>query len=172
MIGRVLHQLHCVKISRAIDLGCGTGLCGSVLREVSEHLIGVDIAAKMLAQAEEKHSYDTLIEAEVVSFLQKDHQQYDLAVAADMFPYLGELDTFFTAVSLRMTQNGLFIFSHEISANEPWQLQDSARFSHHPDYIKALCEKHGFNIIYQENVVARQQQEKDLHVMLYAASKV
>ncbi len=167
-IGRILHQLDCNKVKNTIDLGCGTGLCGVVLREVSEHLTGVDMAAKMLAEANHKGIYDELIEAELIAFLQNNTQRYELAVAADVLPYLGELDTLFAAIHQRLAKEGLFIFTHEISTSEAWKLQDSARFSHHPDYIKTLCKQHDFQIVYQEKVVARQQQEKPLYVMLYA----
>lgn len=174
IIGRALHQLHYEKagidgqkVHYAIDLGCGTGLCGAILRELSEHLTGVDLSAKMLAQAKSKEIYDELVEAELISFLQHNTQHYELMVAADVLPYLGELNTLFMAVYQHLTNNGLFIFTHEISKQQPWQLQDSARFSHHPDYIKTLCSQHGFQLIYQEKVIARQQNGQDLYVMLY-----
>ena len=167
-IGRLLHQLQYTNIKHAIDLGCGTGLCGAVLRELSKHLTGVDIAAKMLAQAKDKGIYDQLDEAELITFLQHDKHHYELALAADVLPYLGELDTLFKVIHQRLAKDGLFIFTHEISENKPWQLQDSARFSHHPDYIKALCEKYSFHIMSQEKITARQQNQQALDVMLYA----
>lgn len=169
LIGRVLHQLNITHVKHAIDLGCGTGLCGVVLHEICEQLTGVDIAAKMLAQAKSKDIYDQLVEAELIDFLQQNKQDYELAVAADVLPYLGELDTLFAAIHQRLTSDGLFIFTHEISDNQPWQLQDSARFSHHPDYIKGLCSQQGFKLIYQEKVVARQQNGQALYVVLYVA---
>lgn len=171
-IGRLLHRLKCSNLNHSIDLGCGTGLCGVVLRELSKHVTGVDISAKMLAQAKHKGIYDKLVEAELITFLQQDNQSYQLAVAADVLPYLGELDTLFAAVHQRLTKAGIFIFTHEISEAQPWQLQDSARFSHHPDYIKTLCDQHGFQIINQEKVVARQQEQQGLEVMIYAAQKM
>jgi len=166
-IGRLLHRLKCNNIDYAIDLGCGTGLCGSILRELSNKLIGIDISPKMLAQATNKGLYDKLIEAELVNFLDYNTQSYQLAVAADVLPYLGELDTFFAAIRRRLSDKGLFIFSHEISETNPWTLQESARFSHHPDYIKTLCNQHGLKIIEQERVTARHQNQQPLEVMLY-----
>ena len=126
----------------------------------------------MLAQARDKGIYDQLIEAELITFLQQDKQSYDLAVAADVLPYLGELNTLFATLHKHLVTNGLFIFTHEISENPPFHLQDSARFAHHPDYIKILCQEQGFQHVYQENVVARQQNQQAMHVMLYAARAV
>jgi predicted TPR repeat methyltransferase len=167
-IGRLLHKLLCDKITYAVDLGCGTGLSGIVLREWSTHLTGVDISEKMLAQANQKDIYDTLIEAEIVTFLQHDHLSYQLIVAADVLPYLGELDSLFAAIHHRLEKEGLFIFTHEMNETEPWTLQDSARFNHHCDYIKAQCDQHQLKIVAQEKVTARQQHQHPLNVMLYA----
>ncbi|MFZ4077738.1 MAG: class I SAM-dependent DNA methyltransferase, partial [Legionellaceae bacterium] len=166
-IGRALHQLQCTKVTHTIDLGCGTGLCGIVLRELSEQLTGIDISTKMLAQAKNKAIYDELIEAELISFLQKDTTPYDMAVAADVLPYLGELGPLFSGIHQRLNNQGLFIFTHEISTDDPWTLQDTSRFSHHPDYIHSLCSQYDFKILFQENIIARHQQNQELHVMLY-----
>ncbi|CAG0905879.1 unnamed protein product, partial [Cyprideis torosa] len=45
------------KIWSALDLGCGTGLCGQAFQDISPVLIGVDISANMLARAREKMIY-------------------------------------------------------------------------------------------------------------------
>ena len=166
-IMQALHELGYTHFNRTMDLGCGTGLIGVVLRESSQHLTGLDIAAKMLAQARDKAVYDTLIEAELVHYLQENEQQYDLIVAADVLPYSGDLEPLFNVITKRLTQQGLFIFSSEISKDQPWALQDSARFCHHPDYIQQLCEQQGLKLVYQNKLVARQQDQQDLYVMLY-----
>lgn len=170
-IGRILHRLKFAKSKHSVDLGCGTGLSGVVLRELSERLTGVDISNKMLAQAKTKGIYDELVESELIKFLQKNKQHYDLAVAADVLPYLGELESLFAAVAKRLNKDGFFIFTHEISEKPGWQLQESARFSHHPDYIKQLCRKHGFTIMVEEKVVARKQEQQGLDVLLYVVAK-
>ena len=43
-----------------LDIGCGTGLCGPLLRPYASRLIGVDLSAGMLAHAEEKNVYTDL----------------------------------------------------------------------------------------------------------------
>lgn len=169
-IMRALHSLGYTHFKHTIDLGCGTGLSGCVLRESSERLTGIDIAAKMLAQAREKAVYDTLIEAELLTFLQQDTQYYDLILAADVLPYSGDLQPLFSQVKQRLAEFGLFVFSSEISTDQPWTLQDSARFCHHPDYIRALCDEQGLQLIYQNKIVARQQDQHDLYVILYVAA--
>ncbi|PJE12281.1 tetratricopeptide repeat protein [Legionella sp.] len=171
-IAQLIHHLNLFQVGQAIDLGCGTGLSGVVLREICQHLTGVDIAAKMLTQAKNKDIYDHLVEADLVSFLQKDKQHYELIVAADVLPYIGDLDPLFTAVAERLSEKGYFIFTTEISEKEPWQLQATARFSHHPDYIKALCKSRGLQLHCQEKVIARTQDQQALSVMLFAVQPI
>jgi predicted TPR repeat methyltransferase len=167
LITRILQKQSITDVTNTIDLGCGTGLCGSALRNISHHLIGVDIADKMLSQARTKGFYDELIENDVVSYLENHQESHQLAVAADVLPYLSDLAPLFQILHKRLTNHGYFIFSHEIGESSSWTLQQSARFAHHPDYIQQLCADNGFQILYQENVVARLQNDQSMPVMLY-----
>lgn len=170
-LGRTLHQLELIQVDRALDLGCGTGLSGIVLREVCKHLTGVDIAEKMISHAKEKGIYDSLIHAEAIDFLKENHQHYDLIVAADVLPYFGDLTILFQSISEHTNADGYFIFTTEISEEEPWTLQTSARFNHSPDYIKNLASQFQFTILKQEKVPARIQNQQPLNVMLYVLKK-
>ena len=167
---RTLHQLGYFQFKSSLDLGCGTGLSGVVLRDASDYLTGVDISAKMLEQARAKNVYDQLTEMELLNFLQQENQTYDLIAALDVLPYLGDLHAVFDAIQHQLTPHGLFVFSCEICADEPWQLQESARFCHNPDYIQTLCMQHNMKLIDQNKIAARQQEKQDLHVMLYVLS--
>lgn len=166
-IARVLHKFHVLHVENTLDLGCGTGLTGLILREISDVLIGVDISAKMLNQAKAKNIYNQLVEKELITFLQHDKQRYDLVVAADVFPYLGELDSFFAALKLNLQPQAYFLFTIEISKTEPWLLQPTARFSHNPNYIRELCNQYELEIIHQEQLIARQQDKQALAEILF-----
>lgn len=170
-IAKLLHRFCQQPIDFTLDLGCGTGLTGLVLREISNHVTGVDLSQKMLDQARQKSIYDELELGEIITYLQTITQQYGLIVAADVIPYLGELDTLFACVSKCIANQGFFVFSHEITEEQPWQLQHTARFSHQPRYVAQLCEHYGFTVLAQDKVVARQQQDKDLYVMLYVVQR-
>lgn len=170
-LASLIHQLNLTDLQQTIDLGCGTGFSAPVLREISKKLIGVDIAAKMLAEAKKKGLYDQLIEAELVHFLQEETECYDFALAADVLPYLGDLEPLFSALTKRLISGGYFIFSTEITEVSSWHLQETARFSHKPAYIQELCSQHDLALIQQKSVKARQQNEQALSVMLYIAQK-
>jgi predicted TPR repeat methyltransferase len=170
-LGRIVHQLELTKVNKALDLGCGTGLAGVVIREISKHLTGVDIAEKMLAHAKEKGIYDVLAKAELIEFLKQNKQHYDLVIAADVLPYFGDLGALFKSIYDHLSPDGYFIFTIEISKTTPWFLEPSARFSHHPDYIKDLAVQYQFQLAKQEKIEARLQNQYPLEVLLYVFKK-
>lgn len=170
-IVRLLDDLSISQVDHSLDLGCGTGLTGQVLRDVSKTLDGVDIADKMLAVARKKNIYDTLQAGNAVDFLKQTSSEYGLIVAADILPYFGELDQLFELISKRLAPQGYFIFTTEISDAAPWTLQANARFSHHADYLQQLADKSGLQNRSRQQVVARQQEGKDLPVWLIALQK-
>jgi predicted TPR repeat methyltransferase len=171
---RIMHQTiySVAPIPHSLDLGCGTGLMGNVLRELSTQLTGVDIAEKMLKQAAQTGLYNQLITREGVDFLESCPTPFNLIVAADMLPYLGDLHPLFLAIRRGLTQGGYWLFSIEISAKEQYQLQPSTRFAHHPEYIRALQAQHQLHIIHQERVIARHQAEQEVPVMVYLMQAV
>lgn len=170
-IARIAHELHLLTLDKTLDLGCGTGLTGSVLRELSAQLVGVDIAEKMLAHAKQKNIYDQLIKMDILTFLRQDNALYDLIVAADVLPYFGNLDTLMHLISQHIAVEQYFIFTTEINEHHPWQLERSARFSHQPEYINALLNNCSLRLIRQEPIPARLQNHVPLQVMLYVAQK-
>ena len=163
----ILHERSLLSYQKGLDLGCGTGLSGMILKPHTQHLTGVDIASKMLVVAKEKAIYDDLVEAELLGYLQHADCVFDVAVAADVLPYFGDLSPLFEAIKPRLAKDAIFWFTTEISHTAPWVLQPSIRFCHHPDYMKELCTRLGFTIIHQETMVARKQENNDLYVILY-----
>jgi len=114
-----------------LDLGCGTGLAGVALRDRVSRLDGVDLSPEMIRQAELKGVYDRLVVSELMTFLagvpatdagdgrqEAVPQRYDLVVAADVVPYLGDLTPLVAAVAGRLHPGGLFAFTGQ-RAEEP-----------------------------------------------------
>jgi predicted TPR repeat methyltransferase len=118
------------RLERALDLGCGTGLAGPLLREGRSRLVGVDISAGMLGKAAARGVYDELIAAEMVGFLGRTPERFDLVFAADALVYLGDLAPFFAAAARATTPGALVVFNLEATEGEPYRLLPSGRFAH------------------------------------------
>ncbi|MCH9764359.1 MAG: tetratricopeptide repeat protein [Gammaproteobacteria bacterium] len=166
-IAKCLHQLILEPTPNTLDIGCGTGLTGIVLRELSLLLTGIDLSPNMLIEAEQKAIYDELFEVDAIQFLSQENNPFSLIVAADVLPYFSELDTLFKYIKKTLISSGLFVFTTEISDTTDWTLQKTARFAHHTDYITTLAKQHGFEILSQQSLTARKHHNEALHVKLY-----
>lgn len=128
-----------------IDLGCGTGLCGALLRPYARTLAGVDLSPQMLEQALRRGVYDELVCADIAAALQG--RSSDLLVAADVLVYLGDLQPLLRAARKALRAGGVFAFSVEaLDGNGDYVLRSSGRYAHSENYLRALAQAHGFTV--------------------------
>ena len=131
----------------ALDLGCGTGLCGQLVRPLADRLEGVDLSGNMVEVARGRGIYDQVAQDDVVHYLQQSARRYDLVLAADVFIYVGALDPVFDAVARRMDSGGVFCFSvEEAGEGEDLALRTSLRYVHSERSVRALAQAHGFDV--------------------------
>jgi predicted TPR repeat methyltransferase len=101
-----------LSFRRMIDLGCGTGLMAQAMAGACEEIVGVDLSARMLAEAERKGVYASVARAEIVAFLAGEADaSADLVLAADVLVYLGDLGPVFAEVARVLETGGLFGFT-------------------------------------------------------------
>jgi len=131
----------------ALDLGCGTGLCGPLLRSQVGQLSGVDLSSQMLAKARELGLYDTLVQADIAEYLQGIDQRYNLLLSSDVFIYVGALEKVFAGAERVLEQGGVFCFSIESASDvHDFHLMPSQRYAHSERYIRTLAASHGFTV--------------------------
>ncbi len=102
-----------VSFGDIFDLGCGTGLCAPFFKPHARSLTGVDLAPAMIRKARERNCYDELLVADLIDTLRARPNACDLALAADVFIYIGDLAPVFAAAATALRPNGLFAFSVE-----------------------------------------------------------
>ena len=154
-----------------LDMGCGTGLCGPLLRPFAKTLIGVDLSSNMIGQAREKKVYNELFVDEIVAFLSVRFAQFDLAVAADVLNYLGDLQPVFAATSQALRVGGVVSFTVERFDGERWMLNLSRRFSHSIAYVRSIMAATGFEILTEQEVSIRQENRADVAAWLVVGKK-
>ena len=149
------------RYESALDLGCGTGLCGALVRPQVGRLTGVDLSARMLDKARELGVYDRLVQADVVEFMGRADQRHELLLAADVFIYIGDLQPLFEAAR-RVMDRGVFCFSVEAieGGNADFQLQPSLRYAHSKPYLLRLAAQHGFDLIAMQSAPVREDQRE------------
>lgn len=158
------------KYLYTVDIGCGTGLCGELLSPVSRKLVGIDIADNMLDKAREKNIYDILIHKALPEGLH-DFRDVDLIVAGDFFPYVGDLDAIFNAISHALRAGGHVAFTTEKSLSDGFELQENARFMHSFQYVSEVLLRNGFTLVAYENTQLRTHQRDYVEGLCYVASK-
>ena len=158
-------------VERILDLGCGTGKCGVLFRDLAAHLSGIDLAPKMIETCKQKDVYDTLHLGDLTEILRKASDKYDIIIAADVFIYVGELNELFSEVSRVCSKGSLFAFSIEAAEGEDFVLRDSGRFAHAPEYIQELAETTGFSIEYQERASIRLHEKKSLPGVIFVLKR-
>jgi predicted TPR repeat methyltransferase len=135
------------RFAAGLDLGCGTGLCGPLLRPLCGRLDGLDLSPKMVERAAATAAYDEVMHGDLVQFLRQTQRRYELAVAADVFVYVGALETVFEGVARVLEPGGVFCFTIETAPEgHDFVLQPSMRYAHSAGYIQKLSEPYGFDI--------------------------
>lgn len=122
-----------------LDAGCGTGLCGPLLRPFALRLTGVDLSTDMLERARRRRCYDALEEAELTGYLNAHAGAFDLIAAADVLVYFGDLSEVIGAAARALRPRGRLVFTVERADSpdaEPYALPFHGRYVHTPAYVE------------------------------------
>ncbi len=141
-----------------VDLGCGSGLCGPLLKPYAETLTGIDLSANMLKHAQTKNVYDQLLCAEINTGLQQLQTPIHVMIAADVFVYFGNLQSIINACRENLPSGGLLCFTIEAGNTTGYSLTKTGRYQHALDYIKSIITD-TFSLEYQQSVTLRKQQD-------------
>ena len=156
-----------VHFDHAIDLGCGTGLSGMQFRPMVTHLTGLDLSQKMVDLARAKGIYDELSKDDLCHFLELSQQQFDLFIATDVFPYIGDLSSVFKMVGLHARPDSYFLFSTEMALEQDYILRPTGRYAHSHKYIEAMANTHGFAIAASQSTDLRREGQQPIKGELY-----
>jgi predicted TPR repeat methyltransferase len=127
-----------------LDLGCGTGLCGMLLKPMAGLIWGVDLSPVMLSKSNARGVYDYLELGDVVAVMNAMTQTFDLITGGDMLIYIGDLTPFFEAAVRRLRPGGRIIVSVEAGSGDRYEMgKKSLRYMHSHSYIQRLATMFG-----------------------------
>ena len=128
-----------------LDAGCGTGLCGPLVRTLCRTLVGVDLSPRMLARAQARGCYDELVAAELGTFMRSRAGAFDAIVCADTLVYFGPLEPPLAAAREALRPAGPFIFTVEaLQVAGDHRLELTGRYSHGEPYLRRALAAAGF----------------------------
>ncbi|MBI2791999.1 MAG: tetratricopeptide repeat protein [Gammaproteobacteria bacterium] len=166
---------------KILDIGCGTGLCAPLFADIAGKLIGVDISENMIEVARAHGGYYKLYVMDILTFLERGANEFDVVIAADVFVYFGGLEKVFAGCHRVLKSNGLFTFSIELlmdleSKADPehpdFQLRKTGRYAHHPEYIERLTTTLGYKIEFQKSENIRYQDDEPVVGNVYVLRKL
>lgn len=149
---------------RIVDLGCGTGLVGAVIKNDENYIIGVDISQNMLQEAAKKKVYDELVCADIVEYLEQNHD-FDWVFAADVCGYISDINDI-----VKKLKNKKIVFSIEVT-DEVLKCKTgiSGRYMHNPEYIEKVLQQNGFDDICKHELVLRSEKGQPVKGMIFMA---
>lgn len=155
-----------------LDAGCGTGLCGPLLRPLAASLVGVDLSEKMLERARVRGGYDDLVTSELCAFMQSRPQQFDVVVCADTLEYFGSLKEVNEAARGALRKGGLYLFTVEAlpdGTDATYQLLVHGRYAHSSRYVRESLVEAGFEVLELRAEVLRTERMQDVIGLLAVA---
>ena len=143
-----------------LDAGCGTGLCGPLIRPYARRLVGVDLSAGMLEKAGLRGGYDELVQAELAAWLRAGPSVWDIVLSADTLIYFGELLPVLSATHAALRPGGWLAFTLEALGGEGdrVELAASGRYRHSRTCIERVLDVAGF----REPVIAEESLRREL----------
>lgn len=131
---------------QVLDIGCGSGFTGQVLKPIAARIIGVDLSPDMIELAKKREIYDALEVAEITEWLEKSDQAFDLISCCDCLIYFGDLKRITKAAAQRLKPGGIFALTTESGPTFPFRITDTGRYEHHPDHIRDAAAAAGLSV--------------------------
>jgi len=157
---------------RAIDLGCGTGLCATAFAKEVDHFIGIDLSPRMIERARASGLYAELEVADMVQGLYtKPDASAELILAADAMVYVADLAPVLSEARRVLVDGGLFAFTTETHAGDGVRLGDGLRYAHAAPYVRASVEAAGLNLSLLEDRSARNEDNTPVPGLVAVALK-
>lgn len=158
-----------------LDAGCGTGLCGPLLRPYAGRLVGVDLSDGMLKQARLRNVYDSLEAAELVAFMRGASTVWDVIVSADTLVYFGPLDEVLDATAAALKSGGTLIFTveHEREEDNPigYRMNPHGRYSHREPYVRQTLADAGLVLREIGYAILRKENKQGVDGLVVSAQK-
>lgn len=170
--GKILESIS-KRVTKSLDIGCGTGEVGKYLCKYSQKTIGIDLSKKMLKVAQSKGYYNLCIEGNFLEESLIEKKLFDCVTLCDVMIYFGNIEVVLKRINRLLKSGGDFIFNFENGVVEDYKLDVSGRFVHNLKYVHEQLEAYGFTCLNSQSSYSRiELQKKVSSVFIYACKKV
>lgn len=157
-----------------LDAGCGTGLCGPLMRPHARRLVGVDLSGGMIEKAALRGGYDELVVAELTAYLQTHPGTWDVVLSADTLIYFGDLQAVSSAAFSALRPGGWLAFTVEVLDDDESlvSLTPSGRYRHTRRHVEQAIHASGFRDVTIATAVLRKELGEPVAGLVVLARKV
>lgn len=160
------------RFTRAIDLGCGTGLAATAFADCVDSFIGIDLSAGMIRQAAATGRYAALHVADATAGLAAQPvASADLVLAADMMIYVHDLAPLFRETARVLRPGGLFAFTAETHDGPGVILGPGLRYAQSETHLRGLLEEAGLTLAGVDHSSIRTEREVPVPSLVITARK-
>ena len=141
-------------------------LCFQQFRDVSKHLIGVDLSEAIIKEAQKARPslYDSVKVGDITQIF-REVKPISLIIAGDSYIYFGDLAELFQSMYDGLMDGGFAAFTLEnvstddeqtLSISKPdwkWQLTASGRFAHRKEYVEQTGQDYSLKVVHYEELI-------------------
>jgi predicted TPR repeat methyltransferase len=172
---------------KLLDIGIGTGLSSVQFHKAGVKVYGIDGSAEMLNECAKKNYAKELVLFDLSGKgFPFQHFKFDLIISYGVFHILGFIEPIFTEVKLRLSENGIFLFSVvENNASLAKSYEPSGingifmnrnnqsgilNYSHDDSYLRKLMKNEGFELWAKKSILAFKdvEENKEVYFSVYA----
>jgi len=172
LCARELEQRTQGRLLDVLDAGCGTGLCGPLLRPLSHQLVGLDLSRAMLERARARSTYDRLVQGEMTAWMNGNPESFDAIVSADTMCYFGPLQAVLTAARGAGRDRAILVFSVEALEGrtaEGWELRHHGRYAHERSAVEDWLKGAGWQHVIAQAADLRQEAGQPVAGWIFSA---
>jgi predicted TPR repeat methyltransferase len=176
LLKAVLAARHAVRtpafFTRAIDLGCGTGLAAFAFANEVDHFIGFDLSPRMIERARSRGIYAQLEVADMLEGLRgRPDGSAELILAADAMVYLSDIAPLLREAKRVLVVGGLLAFTLETHDGEGMMIGARLRYAHGEAYVRAAIGDAGLLLSQLETLSARNEDNTPVPGLVVVAAK-
>jgi predicted TPR repeat methyltransferase len=158
--------------TRAIDLGCGTGLGAAAFAKQVDHFIGIDLSPVMVEHARATGLYERLEVEDMIAALRgKPDASADLVLAADAFVYVDDLAPVLAEVQRVLVPSGLLAFTVETHEGAAVVIGEGLRYAHAAEYVRGVIGRAGLVLARLEPASPRTEDNEPVRGLVVVATK-
>lgn len=153
--------------SDILDLGCGTGLSGTVLIPMGHELTGMDLSEGMLAKAEER-GYVELVEGDIHDRLPFGHDSFDAVLCLGVTEFIDDIPALLSETARVTDRRGYLAITF------PKQSEATKRlglFAHTEEAARAFLDSSPYETVEWETIRGYTKPEGDVEYFCAIAQK-